>query len=192
MGVAIASLTLNGQILINENIINPKASAKIDEIGAEVLAKTKINIYLIAVNSLGGKKIKDYEKEKSTELKKPYILLTLSKNDKQVDIISSPLATDKFDKEDVLDPTGGTIIPILVTKVKKDLKVDDKHSAAMLNGYADIAEQVADSFDIELKSGLGNTNRNLINLIRLFVYGSILLLFLMYLKRKIFGKSKEK
>ena len=186
------ALTLNGQILINENIINPKASAKIDEIGAEILAKTKINIYLIAINSLNGKKITDYEKEKSAELKKPYILLTLSKNDKQVDIISSPLATDKFDKEDVLDPTSGTIIPILVTKVKKEIKVDDKYSAAMLNGYGDIASQVANSFNVTLKSGLGNTNRNLINLIRLFVYGSILLLFLMYFKRKFFGKSKEK
>ncbi len=190
MGGAIASLTLNSQILINENIVNPKASAKINEIGAEILAKTNINIYLIAVNNLGGKKIKDYEAEKAEELKKPYILLTLSKDDKQVDIISSPIATDKFDKEDVLDPTGGTIIPILVTKVKKDMKIDDKHSAAMLNGYADIAAQVANSYDIELKSGLGDTNRIIINLIRLFVYGSILLVILMYLKRRFLGKKE--
>ena len=182
--------TLNAKILINKKIINDRASIKIDEIGEEVYQKTKINIYLIAVKNLGGKSIREYANEKVKSLKKPFVLLILAKEDKQVEIVSSPEAKDKFDKEEVLDPMSGTIIPILVTKVKKEIKIDDKYSAAMLNGYSDIAEQIADSYNIKLVSGIGSTNRNIINAIRLFVYGSVLLVILMFLKRRFSGKKE--
>jgi len=86
-----------------------------------------------------------------------------------------------FDKEAVLSPFSGTIIPLLVAKNKKD----DKYTAALFNGYADIADQVADSYNVELASSIGNTNRNIINLLRFVIYTSILIALAVYIVKKI-------
>ena len=54
--------------------------------------------------------------------------------------------------------------------MKKDA---DNYTAAMLNGYADIVEQIADSKGILLDEAIGSSNRNVINILRLIVYGTV-------------------
>ena len=52
------------------------------------------------------------------------------------------------------------------------------------NGYADIAEQVAKYHNIELKSGIGSTNRDIINYLRFVFYGIVLISLIFIIRRK--------
>ncbi len=174
-------------ILCNDgNIVNPRAIKEISKIGNELKQKSGVSLYLCVKKSINSQKIKDFERELMKGDKEPYILLTLAKDEKKVDIVASNGTEKYIDIDSVLSPFSGTIIPILTER-----KGHDKYSAAMLNGYADIADRVAKSLNIKLKSSIGNTNRILINILRVIIYGSFLYFVIFYIKRKYFYKKKR-
>ncbi len=173
-------------ILCNDSLVNQRAIGEIVKIGTEVKEKTGISIYLCAKKTINAQKIKLYEKNLTKKLNKPFILLTMAANEQKVDIMTSPQTSKLIDVDSILSPFSGTIIPILTEKKGKD-----KYSAAMLNGYADIADRVSDKLGIKLKSSIGNTNRVLIDILRIIIYGSFLYFVIVYTKRKYFTKHKK-
>ncbi len=174
----------------NENIISSKAVPKIEEMGSELFQKTGVKVYLIALQSLDGKKIKDYEREISKNFNPPFVLLCFALKDRQVDIFSSEDIKDKFDKEGILSPFTGSIIPLLVAPTKKDAaNENDKYTVALFNGYADIIEQIANSYGVELVSAIGNTNRDMYHFLKMIFYGSIIFFILLFLYYKFRGKK---
>ena len=174
-------------IIHNDDIISQKVSTKVESLGAELFKKTGVRVYISLPASLEKKTIMLYEKELATTLKKPYVLLTLAKNEEQVDIVYSKGLEDKFDKDGVLSPYpwSGTILPILTVK-----KENDKYNAAVLNGYADIVEQIANSYNIQLEGALGDTNRNIYHYLKIGIYGFLLIIFGKYFYRKVRKKSE--
>ena len=94
-----------------------------------------------------------------------------------------------FDKEQILSPmpNRGSIIPILVNH-KKDANMTGVINAAILNGYADIADQVAKSQGVELETSIGDTNRNFINALRYIFYGTLAFALFMY----FYSRRKKK
>ena len=173
-------------ILCNDGLVNERAIGEIVKIGTEVKEKTGISLYLCVKKSINNQKIKLFEKNLAKKLNKPFILLTMASNEQKVDIITSPQTSKLIDINSILSPFSGTIIPILTEK-----KGHDKYSAAMLNGYADIADRVTKKLGIKLNSSIGNTNRILINILRIIIYGSFLYFVIMYTKRKYFTKKKK-
>ncbi len=173
-------------ILCNDGIINSRAIGEINKIGTEVKEKTGISIYLCAKKSLEGQKIKLFEKKLTSKIKKPFIVLTLSVKDQKVDIATSKNTKNLIDINSILSPFTGTIIPILTSR-----KAKDKYSAAMLNGYADIADRVAGKLKIKLKSSIGDTNRILVDILRIIIYGSFLYFVIMYTRKKFIMKKKR-
>ncbi len=179
----LSSNCLAGVFLKNEGIVDSRAVKQIELMGAELKQKTGVNTYVVAIKSLGKVRLVTYEENLAKDLKKPYILLALSKNDMQVDIKASADMLDKFDRAGVLSPypLKGTILPIL-----GDKKGKDKCSAALLNGFADIVDQVASSYSVKLDSSIGRANKNVILIIKAIFYflaiTSIVMVF--YYKRK--------
>jgi len=171
------------------NLINEKAVQKIEEIGAEVKNKLNINIYLYANKTINGKTMIEYREEIRKKQKDSFIALLFSQNEKKVDIISSENLENKFEPNDVLDPFSGTIIPLLITKPKKDA-IDDRVSAALLNGYADIADQLAQNYKIELSTSIGNSNRDIINIMRVIFYVTISIILVLYFRKKLARKKQ--
>jgi uncharacterized membrane protein YgcG len=169
-------------LIVNDGVISEKVSQKVNSLGLELFLKSGIRVYIAVPESLGTKSILGYEKELSSDLKAPYVLLTLAKNEKQVDIIYSKTLEGKFDKDGVLSPFpwSGTILPILTNK-----KENDKYNAAVLNGYADIVEQIAESYDIKLEGAIGSTNKNIYLYFKIGIYGFILILLVRYFYAKI-------
>ncbi len=169
--------------LKNDGIVDKRAVEQIELMGKELKQKTGVNTYVFVANSLGEISLLDYEKNLTKSLKIPYILLSLVKKKTEVDIKASEDMLDKFDREGVLSPfpLNGTILPILGSKKGKD-----KVSAAILNGYADIVDQVASSYSIKLDSSIGSANKTVVNIVRAIFYSlsiiSIGLVF--YFKRK--------
>ncbi|MCH5336785.1 MAG: hypothetical protein J1D99_05135, partial [Campylobacter sp.] len=87
-----------------------------------------------------------------------------------------------FDKEAVLSPYPGTgtILPILTSHKGQDI-----YNAAILNGYADIADRLAKYFGIDLENSIGNSNRDTINILRILIYGFICFALLYYAQRRM-------
>lgn len=201
--------TLVAEYLYKDEVIfNPKFNAEVNKLGSELYEKTGISLNLIMLKELpNGLNIVQYEKELMKEFSEPTVLLTFSEMDAQVDILAHPTSLyEYFDKKQILSPisspvqafviallsldfsdmtSGGTILPLLAQKAKKG-EVLGKYSGSMFNGYADIAEQIAASKNIELENAVGNANQNSIFAIKVIFYGTVIIAIYMYIRRKIY------
>ena len=172
------SLALGANFVINnDEILSQKVSVKLNEIGSELYAKSDINL-VVGV-------YKDGELEalfKEQNLSSPYAFLLLIKDKKKVEIFADTNTSKLFNKEQILsvNPESGTIIPILVSKNGKDI-----YNAAILNGYADIAEQIASSLNFQLESSVGNSNKTTLNFLRFFIYGLVAFFIIVIFYKKI-------
>lgn len=182
--IALLSFSLQAQIIDSADLLNQEVKNKLQDIGSELKQKTGFSLLLLTSNNQDlplKEQILFYERN----LTKPYAILALmpkigdAKSGK-VDIVAS--SDEFFDKDEILSPypERGSIIPILVSNKGKDI-----YNAALLNGYADIAERVARKFNIELEKSIGNSNKNTLNLIRYLVYGSILFVIIVVIYRRI-------
>ena len=172
------SLALGANFVINnDEILSQKVSVKLNEIGSELYAKSGINL-VVGV-------YKDGELEaifKEQNLSSPYAFLLLIKDKKKVEIFADYNTSKLFNKEQILsvNPESGTIIPILVSKNGKDV-----YNAAILNGYADIAEQIASSLNLQLESSVGNSNKTTLNFLRFFIYGLVAFFIIVIFYKKV-------
>jgi hypothetical protein len=206
--------SLNAQYLYKDEVIfNPAFNAEVNKLGAELYEKTGISLRLIMLKELpDGKNIVEYERELMKEFTTPTILLTFSEMDTKVDILAHPTSLyEYFDKRQVLSPisspvqafviallsfdfsdmsSGGTILPLLAGKAKKG-EVLGKYSGSMFNGYADIAEQVADAKEVTLENAVGSANQTSILIVKVLFYGFIAYAIFLYIKRKYFAKRQK-
>ena len=205
--------TLVAEYLYKDEVIfNPKFNESVNILGAELYDKTGISLRLLMLKELpDGMNIVEYEKELMKEFNTPTILLTFSEMDAKVDILAYPTSLyEYFDKKQILSPisspvqafvvallnmdfsdmsSGGTILPLLAQKAKKG-EVLGKYSGAMFNGYADIAEQLAKSKDVELENAPGSANMIAIFVVKILFYGMIIIGIYMYIKRKLYLKRQ--
>ena len=206
--------TLVAEYLYKDEVVfNPKFNESVEELGKELYEKTGIKLRLMMLKELPvDTSIVEYEKEVMKNFSSPTILLTFSEMDSQVDILAYPTSLyEYFDKKQVLSPisspvqafiiailsmnfsdmsSGGTILPLLAQKAKKGETVG-KYSGAMFNGYADIAEQVAESKGIELEHAVGSANQTSILIVKSIFYGIILIAIYMYIKRKLYLRRQK-
>jgi len=164
----LSALSLHAEKLIhNDGVLISKTEAKMEQMGDELFTKTGVRAYVYAIQDLNTTTLHNYEKQILKNKKSPFVVLLIALKDQKVDIVNSPDVSESFDKEQILSPYtwSGSIIPLLVGK-KKDVNVN----AAMLNGYADLTEQIANHDNVTLASGIGSTNRNMIFFLRMAIY----------------------
>ncbi len=172
------SLALGANFVINnDEIISQKVSVKLNEIGSELYAKSGINL---AVGIYKDGELEALFKEQN--LSSPYAFLLLIKDKKKVEIFADANTSKLFNKGQILsvNPESGTIIPILVSKNGKDV-----YNAAILNGYADIAEQIASNLNLQLESSVGNSNKTTLNFLRFFIYGLVAFFIIVIFYKKV-------
>ena len=167
--------------VIYDDILEEKTAQKIEEMGSELFAKSGVKVILIAKKN-GNENILTYEQNFAKDLSAPYVLLTLFEAEQKVDIYASAGLEKEFDREALLSPFPwkGTIIPLLTTK-KKEVSV----GPALLNGYAELVEEIAAYRKIELASAIGSANKTTINFVRLFVYGFMVIVVVLIIYRRI-------
>ncbi|WP_244848444.1 hypothetical protein [Campylobacter ureolyticus] len=176
----------NNVIIENDGILESITTSQMQLIGDELFEKTGVFLGVAAFKDLNGSNIHKISDEISKSLKSPYAFIIISTNDKKIDIVTDV----NFDKDAVLSPypNKGTIIPLLVSTKKGK----DSFNPALLNGYADCAEKIAKVYSVKLENSFGNTNRIILDLIRLFVYGSIVLVIASRFYYKRIKKHEEK
>jgi len=197
----ILSQTLSANYLYNDGLYDFNSFSEIDQtklqkdyfdkveaIGMELKEKTGISLYLLTTMKLEDNlSIKDYGLDFIKDKPKS-IVLAFSLLDVQVDIQANEESLYKyFDKEAVLAMSqmgGGSIIPLLPTR-KKHMSNPKYTVPALLNGYGDIADQVAQSNEVELTSWDNTTNAPVIRTIEGIIVLTVLYgLFSFYKARK--------
>jgi len=173
--------------VIYDDILEERTAQKIEEMGSELFAKSGVKVILIAKKS-DDSNILAYEQNFAKDLTPPYALLTLFQAEQKVDIYHSAGLEKEFDREAILSPLPwkGTIIPLLTSK-KKDVSV----GPALLNGYADLVEQIAASRKIELESAIGSTNKTTINIVRLLLYGFMAFVVVFIIYKRIRSRAEN-
>ncbi len=174
-------------VIKNDNLLPKKTVDKINEIGNELYKKSGVGVYVAVVEEMDTKRIRPFEERLASSLQSPYILLTLVRKAQKVDIVASPDAQNLIRKDEILSPLPwkGSIIPLLTAHFK------DKKAAieaAILNGYAEIAEEVADAKGVKLKSALGNVNRDIYYWLRILFYSILALILFNYIYRRFVKK----
>ncbi|MGB6328446.1 MAG: hypothetical protein WBF48_05930 [Halarcobacter sp.] len=172
-------------ILSDDGLIDSRTIVKVNEIGNEAQSKLGVNIYVYAKTSLGLEKnistkdkikyIKDYEASITKTLVKPYVLLTMAIEDTHVNLIVSSKLKEVIDKNDILN---GYVVPLLASKDKNSTFA--KASASLLNGYAAIADTIAQSKNIELESSIGSSGKVAGTIWKVFMYTLVVIGILLY------------
>ena len=178
---------LNAQefILNDDKLIDIRAKEKINQIGAETKSKLGVNIYVYAKSNLGLDEniktkdkidfIKNHENQIITSLEKPYVLLSISVEETHVNLLFSDELKEVLDKNDILN---GYVVPLLASNDKNTLFA--KVSAATLNGYAAIADTIAEANQITLESSIGNAGKVSSTIWRVLMYTLVVLGLLAY------------
>ena len=206
--------SLSAEYLYKDEVVfNQSFQNQVEILGAELYEKTGISLKLLMLKELPkDKNIVSYEKELISTFNEPTILLTFAEMDSQVDILASDTSLYKhFDKKQILSPiaspvqafvlalinmdfsdmtSGGTILPLLAQKAKKN-QVVGKYSGSMFNGYADIAEQIAESKGVVLENAVGSANQTSILIVKVIFYGFIIYGLILYAKRKLFLRRQK-
>lgn len=185
-GVLIALFVFCGVLNANvffyndDKILSDKVILRLSEIATELYDKAGIYVGAGVFNSLDNQNNLQ-AKFDLLHIKSPYAFIMIVKNEKKVEIFADENTSKLFDKEAILSPfpERGTILPILASKNGKDI-----FNAAIMNGYADLSEQIAKSKDINLISAIGNANKDTLNIFRFFIYGSVVLVFALMIYKK--------
>lgn len=165
-------------VLLNEDVLNEKVVSQINTIGAELYAKSGVFAAVAVARNIEIEELQAMQ----DALQAPFVLLVLSQKSHIVDILTSKEAIFFFDRNKVLSPYSGegSILPVLASNKAKDI-----YNAAILNGYGDIADQIAAYFKLKLESSIGNANRDTLNVLRIGIYGFLCIAALYYAQRKI-------
>jgi hypothetical protein len=180
-----SNLSAQNYILNDDNLIDDRAKEKINQIGNEAKSKLGVNIYIYTKSTLGLEEniktkdkidfIKKAETEIINNLEKPYAILTMAIEETHVNLLFSDDLKDVLNKNDILD---GYVVPLLASKDKNTLFA--KVSAASLNGYAAIADIIAESKNIKLESSIGNSGKVSSTIWRVVMYTIVVLGLLAY------------
>jgi len=193
-------------ILNTSGLLDQRASEKINIIGSEVKSKINVQIYLDIKGDNGINPELPREqrismmKQKEAELvssiqqdlngTKSYVILTIALDQKYANILYSDDLKNIIDKDSILD---GYVIPLLAAFDKNTL--NSKLSAASLNGYAQIADLLAQNKGIKLDSSIGSEGKTASSIWKVFMYTlvvlGIVLYFIIILREKKIKKEYE-
>ncbi len=188
---------LNATHILKNDLLNPEASKLIEEMGSELISKTGVNGYVVATNENFIEKFNlvEYSKKYEANISKPYVMLIFapnavitakSKTQGRVALIPSSKELLKlYDKGDVMDAT------IDVVAVQDKNTKEDKFNIGIVQGFSELADQIASSRDIELTTTLPNETRYIIKVLQVIVmFGSLLVLW-MFIFRPIYMRIKN-
>ncbi len=211
------NILLADEYLYKDEVINnPDFRINVNRLGGELYEATGIKLKLVSIKEYKGyDNILEYEKDLIKEFQEPTILLIFAELNKRVDIYTNDTSLyEFFDKEQVLSPAasflqafaiaitnsnsfdsfvanlsnyGGTILPLIGLKAKEETL--GKYSAALYNGYTDIAEQIALSKNVELPSAAGDVNKQGIFALKFIFYGIIIYAIIQYIRRMIYRRK---
>jgi len=190
-------LLLNATHILKDDILNPKASQLVEDMADELLQKTGINGYVIATKEHFPERFNlvAYSKKYEANMSKPYVMLIFapyalitkaSQQKGRVALLPSDKKTAAlYSKGDVMDAT----IDVVAAKDKNT--EEDKYNVGVVQGFSELADQIAHSKQVTLTKTLPNETRTIIGVLRVVVIIGAILVFWMFLFRPIVMRIKN-
>jgi len=190
-------LLLNATPILKDDILKPEASKLIEKMADELFTKTGINGYVVATNENFPERFNlvEYSKKYEAQLSKPYVILIFAPNavitqksgqkGRVALIPSSQKLVVLYDKSDVMDAT----IDVIAAKDKNSIV--DKHNIGVVQGFSELADQIANSKNVEMTTTLPNETRVIIGILQVIVIIGALLVFWMFMFRPLFMRIKN-
>jgi len=190
-------LLLNATHILKDDILKPEAATLIETMADELLSKTGINGYVIATNENFPERFNlvAYSKKYEANVSKPYVMLIFapnavvtvkSKAKGRVAILpSSKSLSELYDKGDVEDAT----IDVIAAKDKNTK--EDKYNIGVVQGFSELADQIAESKHVEMTTTIPNETRYIIRFLQVIVITGALLVFWMFIFRPIYMRIKN-
>jgi len=190
-------LLLNATHILKDDILKPEASKLIEEMADELLSKTGINGYVVATNENFPERFNlvDYSKKYEASMSKPYVMLIFAPNavitaksetkGRVALIPSSKELISLYDKSDVMDAT----IDVVAAKDKNTK--EDKHNIGVVQGFSELADQIASTKNVEMTTTLPNETRYIISVLQVIVIIGALLVFWMFMFRPLYMRIKN-
>lgn len=190
--IALLSFPLYSQNFVLQNqgdILSSKSINFINELSQELFEKTGVALYVAVAEDLQGsgeaKEIRGEWKQKMlSTLKSPYGVIFLVKSHKKIDIILEPKISG-IDQGEIITEY---MVPILVQE--KGLP-NPKVSASILNGYAQLADEIAESYQKSLQNNLIVDKSGSQSLVRYFIYLMLGIMFTIIIFIYGFKKAKR-
>ena len=180
------------QHVLTDEILKPEASKLIDTMGEELSQKTGINGYVLPTNEHFpiGFNLVEYSKKYEQNMTKPYVLFIFAPHAKITElsditgriglIPSSDEVRKLYDYDDVRD-AGLDIISMKDSNTK-----EDKHNVGVVQTFSELADNIADSKDVELTTTIPNDTLYIILVIKILVYsGSLILLWIFFIRPRL-------
>ncbi len=189
-------LLLNATHILKDDILNPKAEKLVETMADELLSKTGINAYVVATNENFPERynLVAYSKKYEANVSKPYVMLIFAPNalitkksgetGRVALISSSQELASLYDKGDVMDAT----IDVIAAKDKNTK--EDKFNIGVVQGFSELADQIADSRNVEMTTTLPNETRYIIKGLQVIVIIGALLVFWMFIFRPIYMRIR--
>jgi len=190
-------LLLNATHILKDDILKPEASKLIEDMAVELLSKTGINGYVVATNENFPEKFNlvQYSKKYEDNISKPYVMLIFapyalitqkSQAKGRVAIInSSKDIAELYNKSDVMDAT----IDVIAAKDKNTK--EDKFNIGVVQGFSELADQIASAKHIEMTTTLPNETRYIIKVLQFVVIIGTILVLWMFIFRPIYMRIKN-
>jgi len=182
-------LLLNAVHILKDDLLRPEASTLIEQMGDELYSKTGINEYLVATNENFPERFNlvEYSKKYEANVSKPYVMLIFAPNalitkesgqkGRVALIPSSENLRGLYDKNDVMDAT----IDVVAAKDKNTK--EDKFNIGIVQGFSELADQIAASKNVKMTTTLPNDTKTMIGYIKILVYiGAFFVLWIFILR----------
>ena len=165
-------------------LIVPKGEAFIELLSTELQEKTSFSLYVVAVDEIQGndKLHRDlFKKGFLKNLALPYGIIFFFKSQRKIDIILQP-SIQSIDQNKII---SSYMVPILMQD--KELSAS-KISASILNGYAQLADEIASHYGKTLENNLIVDKSGIQDYVHYLIYVMLGLTFaligILYLTRK--------
>lgn len=189
IGLISAPLFSQNFVLQNQgDILNPKSIDFIQQLSSELSEKTGIALYVAVRDELVGENAKEarraWKEEILSSLKAPYGVIFFVKSHKKIDIVLNPQIKG-IDSSEIITEY---MVPILMQE--KGLP-NPKISASILNGYAQLADEIAESKKVSLENNLVVDKSGSKNLVRYSIYAMLAIMLTIIALIYVFGRNKK-
>ena len=190
-------LLLNATHILKNDLLKLEAVQLIESMGTELREKTGVHAYLIATNEHFPERynlvahVKQYE----ANISKPFVLFifapyaTITKKSEargRIGIIpSSDSVRAMYNYDDVRDAG------INIVAMKDSNTPEDKYNIGILQGYSELADNIAASKDVTLENTIPDEMGTMVMILRIFIYSGTAVLLWLFILRPFYMRMKH-
>ena len=179
---------LHADYILRNDLLNPKAIQFVKTMAEELHTKTGVNGYLIATNEHFPERynLVAYSKKYDANMSKPYVLfifapfaLITEKSQQRGRVALIPSSKNiavMYDKRNIMDATIDVI-----AGVDKN-KIEDKHAIGVVQGYSELADEIAKAKGVELEHTIKETRQGFWVVQALVLFGAAIVFWLFFFR----------